>query len=52
MPKKNSIQKIRKASTLRRLVWANIIAALALLTVSVVTLWALGLLDSIVTFFF
>ena len=42
----------KKASTVRRLLWANVIAALALLTVTTVTLWALGLLDSIVAFFF
>ena len=42
----------RKPSALRRLLWANVIAALALLTTSVVVLWALGLLQSMVAFFF
>ena len=52
MPNKQTTKKQRKASALRRLVWANVIAVLALLTVSVVTLWALGLLGSILVFFF
>ena len=42
----------KKKSTLKRLVIANLIAALALLTVTVVILFALGLLDSIFAFIF
>jgi len=45
-------EKGKKKSTLKRLVIANLIAALALLTVTVVTLFALGLLDSIFAFLF
>lgn len=41
-----------RKSTLRGLVWANVIAALALFTVTVVMLHALGLLESILLFFF
>lgn len=45
-------EKGKKKSTVRRLVVANLIAALVLLTVTVVTLFALGLLDSIFAFLF
>jgi hypothetical protein len=41
-----------RKSTLQRLAWANVVAALALLTVTVVMLHALGLLESILLFFF
>lgn len=44
--------KTKKHSTLRRLLWANLLAALALLTTVTVTLWSLGLLDSVIVFFF
>lgn len=37
---------------LSRLVWANVIAALALLTATVTVLYLLGLLGSIFAFFF
>ncbi len=52
--KKPSIppHKKEKKSTLRRLLIANLIAALALLTTAVTVLWALGLLGSIFAFFF
>ena len=42
----------KRKSTVKQLVIANLIAALALLTVTVVTLFALGLLDSIFAFIF
>ena len=45
-------EKGKKKSTLKRLVIANLIAALALLTVTAVTLLALGLLDSVFAFIF
>lgn len=44
-------EKTRKGR-LSRLVWANVIAALALLTVTVTVLHVLGLLGSIFAFFF
>ena len=47
-----SEQKKRKKSTVRRLVVANLMALLTLVTVTVVTLWALGLLPSILAFVF
>lgn len=50
--KTEKIAKKPKKSTLRRLVVANLVAALGLLTVMVVVLFALGLLDSIFAFFF
>ena len=49
--KKNSTDK-EKSSTLKRLVIANAIATLALVTISITVLWALGLLGSIFAFFF
>jgi hypothetical protein len=42
----------KKKSTLRRLVVANLVALLGLITATVVMLFALGLLDSIFAFFF
>ena len=42
----------RKKSLLRRLLWANLIALLALITATVITLACLGLLGSIITFIF
>ena len=45
-------QRGKKKSTLKRLLVANLIAALALLTVTAVTLLALGLLDSVFAFIF
>ena len=50
--KKKRNEKIKRKSTLKRLVIANLIAALALLTVTAVTLFALGLLDSVFAFLF
>jgi hypothetical protein len=50
--KKQAKTQARRGSTLRRLIWANVIAFLALLTTSVVVLWALGLLQSIFAFLF
>ncbi|MBQ8356968.1 MAG: hypothetical protein IJX39_04070 [Clostridia bacterium] len=47
-----STMKTKKKSTVKRLVVANLVAALALLTVTVVTLFCLGLLDSIFAFLF
>ena len=52
MAKTKRNEKGKKKSTVKRLVIANLIAALALLTVTVVTLFALGLLDSIFAFIF
>ena len=45
-------EKRKKRGTLKRLVIANLIATLALLTATVAVLWALGLLSSIFAFFF
>ena len=42
----------RKTSTVRRLVVANLVAALGLLTLVVVVLFAFGLLDTIFAFIF
>ena len=42
----------RKRSTVRRLVVANLVAALGLLTLVVVVLFAFGLLDTIFAFIF
>lgn len=47
-----SKQVKKKKSTVRRLVVANLLALLTFLTVTVVTLWALGLLPSILAFVF
>ena len=49
MPKR---VKTRARWTVRRLLIANLIAALGLLTVTVTVLFALGLLDSIFAFIF
>ncbi len=45
-------QEKTRRGRLSRLVWANVIAALALLTVTVTVLHVLGLLGSIFAFFF
>ena len=50
MKKKDSEKK--KKGSIKRLVIANVIATLALVTVAVTVLWALGLLGSIFAFFF
>ena len=50
--KKQILQKKKKKSSLKRLLIANAIATLALVTVAVTVLWALGLLGSIFAFFF
>ena len=42
----------KKKGSIKRLVIANAIATLALITVAVTVLWALGLLGSILAFFF
>ena len=52
MSNKREYKKRARGSTLRRLVWANVIAALALLTLAAAMLQALGLLESILLFFF
>ena len=52
MPKKEKKVDARKKSVLKRLWIANLIALLGLLTVTVVTLWCLGLLGSIFAFIF
>ena len=52
MKKHQNHKKEKRRSTLKRLLWANLIAALALLTLCVTVLWALGLLGSMLTFFF
>ena len=49
--KQRSVAK-KKKSAVRRLLWANVIALLALLITVIVTLQLLGLLDSIYAFFF
>jgi hypothetical protein len=49
--REKSTERKRK-STLRRLVIANLVAALALITTAVTVLWALGLLGSVFAFFF
>ncbi len=50
--KKKNTQKKKKAGSIKRLVIANAIATLALVTISITVLWALGLLGSIFAFFF
>lgn len=50
--KKQNAQKKKKPTTTKRLLVANLIATLALVTISVTVLWALGLLGSIFAFFF
>ena len=53
MPRKcEKTVKTEKKSTVKRLVVANLVAALGLLTVTVVVLFCLGLLDSIFAFIF
>ena len=50
MSKKKTAKK--EKNSIRRLLIANAIATLALVTVAVTVLWALGLLGSILAFFF
>ncbi len=50
--KKKNTQKKKKRGSIKRLVIANAIATLILITVAVTVLWALGLLGSIFAFFF
>ena len=50
--KKKNVPKKKKPTTLARLLVANLITTLALVTISVTVLWALGLLGSIFAFFF
>ena len=52
MKKKSTLRKKKKRTGLKRLVIANAIATLALVTVAVTVLWALGLLGSSLTYFF
>ena len=50
--KKTDTQKKKKSGSLKRLLIANALATLALVSVGVTVLWALGLLGSILAFFF
>ena len=50
MKQKNASKK--EKGSIKRLVIANAVATRALITVSITVLWALGLLDSILAFFF
>ncbi len=50
MKGKNTQKK--KKSSIKRLLIANMVATLILITVAVTVLWALGLLGSIFAFFF
>ncbi len=50
--KKEKTAKQEKRGSIKRLLIANAIATLALVTVTVTVLWALGLLGSIFAFFF
>ena len=50
--KQEKLQKKKKVGSIKRLVIANAVATRALITVSITVLWALGLLDSILAFFF
>ncbi len=50
--KKHTPEKKRRMPTLTRLAWANVAAALVLLTTVVAVLSALGLLWSVIDFFF
>lgn len=49
---KQNKKEEKKASTVRRLVVANLVAALGLVTLTAVVLFAFGLLDTIVAFIF
>ena len=49
---KNKKEKRAHGGSIKRLLIANAIATLALITVAVTVLWALGLLGSILAFFF
>ena len=50
--KKHAPKQRKRMPTLSRLVWANLVAALVLLTTAVAVLSALGLLWSVIDFFF
>ena len=50
--KKKKTPKKKKSDSIKRLLIANAIATLALITVAVTVLWALGLLGNILAFFF
>ena len=50
--KKEKTVKKEKSDSIKRLVIANVLATLVLITVGVTVLWALGLLGSIFAFFF
>ena len=50
--KDKKTQKNKRKGSIKRLLIANAIATLALVTVTVAVLWALGLLGSIFAFFF
>ena len=52
MTRKKKRTSAGKKSVVKRLCIANLIALLGLLTVTVVTLWCLGLLNSIFAFIF
>lgn len=52
MTRKKKRTSANKKSVVKRLCIANLIALLGLLTVTVVTLWCLGLLNSIFAFIF
>lgn len=52
MPRKAEMPRVRKKATVRRLLIANLVALLGLLTVTVTVLFALGLLDSVFAFIF
>ena len=45
-------ETVRRKTTLRRLLIANLLAALGLLTVTVTVLFCLGLLDTVFAFIF
>ena len=49
---KNKKEKRTHGGSIKRLLIANAIATVLLIAVSIVVLWALGLLGSIFTFFF
>ncbi len=50
--KEHTPEKRRRMPTIKRLIWANLTAALVLFTTAVTVLWALGLLSSVIDFFF
>ncbi len=50
--KGDKTNQTKQKSTLSRLLVANLVAALALLTTAVAVLWALGLFGSVLAYFF